>query len=218
MESLKVDPQTSTNTLVLVFHYGTTQGDQPQRRHSSLNDYGPGTGRPKTRQRGNETRRIYLRDRSSETRLMNKPRRRSLEVACIYKVRDANRAHDLAWQTFTGAADRTRMTEYLNDWQTAENKVARCRSMSKAASSVAIRRSRHGLMLAAARHGVDAYALLDWETNSPEQLANDLNSVDKIVSGLTDSSDFETQASRSLQIVNDSGPNAPPISTEVHHD
>jgi hypothetical protein len=73
-------------------------------------------------------------------------------------------------------------------------------------------------MLAAARHGVDAYALLDWETNSPEQLANDLTSVDKIVSGLTDSSDFETQASRSLQIVNDSGPNAPPISTEVHHD
>jgi acyl-homoserine lactone acylase PvdQ len=149
---------------------------------------------------------------------MTKPRRRSLEVTCIYKVRDAQRAHDLAWQTFTGAADRTRMTEYLNEWQTAENKVARCRLMRKAASSVAIRRSRHGLMLAAARHGVDAYALLDWETNSPEQLANDTSPLDEIVSGLTDSSDLETQASRSRQTVNDSGPNAPPTLTEVHHD
>jgi hypothetical protein len=142
---------------------------------------------------------------------MNKPRRRrSLEVTCLFKVRDAQRLSDQAQRTFNGAADRTRMTEYLNDWQTAENKVARCRSMRNAASRVAIHRSRHGLMLAAARHGVDAYALLDWEINSPEQLANDLTSVDKIVSGLTDSSDFETQASRSLQIVNDSGPNAPP--------
>ena len=142
---------------------------------------------------------------------MNKPRRRrSFEVACLFKVRDAQRAHDLAWQTFTGAADRTRMTEYLNDWQTAENKVARCRSMRNAASRVAIRRSRHGLMLAAARHGVDAHALLDWAVNSPDELANDTSPLDEIVSGLTDSSDLETQASRSLQIVNDSGPNAPP--------
>ena len=150
---------------------------------------------------------------------MTKPRRRrSLEVTCLFKVRDANREHDRAMRTFNAAPDRARMTEYLNDVYTAENKVARCRLMRETASRVAIRRSRHGLMLAAARHGVDAYALLDWETNSPEQLANDLTSVDKIVSGLTDSSDFETQASRSLQIVNDSGPNAPPISTEVHHD
>jgi hypothetical protein len=142
---------------------------------------------------------------------MNKPRRRrSLEVTCLFKVRDAQRAHDLSWQTFTGAADRTRMTEYLNDWQTAENKLARCRLMRNAASSVAIRRSRHGLMLAAARHGVDAYALLDWEINSPDQLANDPTAIDKTLSGLTDSADLETQASRSLQIVNDSGPNAPP--------
>ena len=111
---------------------------------------------------------------------MTKPRRRrSLEVTCIYKVRDANRVSDQAWQTFTGAADRTRMTEYLNEWQTAENKVARCRLMRNAASSVAIRRSRHGLMLAAARHGVSAYALLDWETNSPEQLANDSSPLDR---------------------------------------
>jgi hypothetical protein len=73
-------------------------------------------------------------------------------------------------------------------------------------------------MLAAARHGVDAYALLDWEINSPDQLANDPTLIDKTISGLTDSSDLEAQASRSLQIVNDSGPNAPPISTEVHHD
>jgi len=149
---------------------------------------------------------------------MTKPRRRSLEVTCIYKVRDAQRLSDRSWQTFTGAADRTRITEYLNEWQTAENKVARCRLMRKVASSVAIRRSRHGLMLAAARHGVDAYALLDWEINSPDQLANDPTLIDKTISGLTDSSDFETQASQSLQIVNDSGPNAPPISTEVHHD
>lgn len=149
---------------------------------------------------------------------MTKPRRRSLEITCLFKVRDAQRLSDHSWQTFTGAEDRTRMTEYLKDWQTAENKVARCRSMRNAASRVAIRRSRHGLMLAAARHGVDAHALLDWAVNSPDELANDLTSVDKIVSGLTDSSDFETQASRSLQIVNDSGPNAPPISTEVHHD
>ena len=142
---------------------------------------------------------------------MTKPRRRrSLEVTCLFKVRNANREHDRAMRTFNAAPDRARMTEYLNDVYTAENKVARCRLMRETASRVAIRRSRHGLMLAAARHGVDAYALLDWETNSPEQLANDLTSVDKIVSGLTDSSDFETQASRSLQIVNDSGPNAPP--------
>jgi hypothetical protein len=149
---------------------------------------------------------------------MIKPRRRSLEVTCLYKVRDAHRLSDRAWQTFNGAEDRTRMGEYLNDWQTAENKVARCRLMRKAASSVAIRRSRHGLMLAAARHGVDAYALLDWEINSPDQLANDPTAIDKTLSGLTDSADLETQASRSLQIVNDSGPNAPPTSTEVHHD
>jgi hypothetical protein len=142
---------------------------------------------------------------------MNKPRRRrSLEVTCLFKVRDAQRAHDLSWQTFTGAADRTRMTEYLNDWQTAENKLARCRLMRNAASRVAIRRSRHGLMLAAARHGVDAHALLDWAVNSPDELANDTSPLDEIVSGLTDSSNLETQASRSLQIVNDSGPNAPP--------
>jgi len=149
---------------------------------------------------------------------MTKPRRRSLEITCLFKVRDAQRLSDHSWQTFTGAADRTRMTEYLKDWQTAENKVARCRSMRNAASRVAIRRSRHGLMLAAARHGVDAYALLDWEINSPDQLANDPTLIDKTISGLTDSSDLEAQASRSLQIVNDSGPNAPPISTEVHHD
>jgi hypothetical protein len=142
---------------------------------------------------------------------MTKPRRRrSFEVACLFKVRDAQRSHDLAWQTFTGAADRTRMTEYLNDVYTAENKVARCRSMRNAASRVAIRRSRHGLMLAAARHGVDAHALLDWAVNSPDELANDTSPLDEIISGLTDSSDFETQVSRSLQIVNDSGPNAPP--------
>jgi hypothetical protein len=142
---------------------------------------------------------------------MNKPRRRrSFEVACLFKVRDAQRAHDFAWQTFTGAADRTRMTEYLNDWQTAENKLARCRLMRNAASRVAIRRSRHGLMLAAARHGVDAYAVLDWETNSPEQLANDTSPLDEIISALTDPADLEAQASQSLQTVNDSGPNAPP--------
>ena len=142
---------------------------------------------------------------------MNKPRRRrSLEVTCMYKVRDANRVSDQAWQTFNAAPDRTRITEYLNEWQTAENKVARCRSMRETASRVAIRRSRHGLMLAAARHGVDAYALLDWETNSPEQLANDPTLINKALSGLADSSDLETQASRSRQIVNDSGPNAPP--------
>ena len=100
---------------------------------------------------------------------MTKPRRRrSLEVTCLFKVRDANREHDRAMRTFNAAPDRARITEYLNDVYTAENKVARCRSMRNAASSVAIRRSRHGLMLAAARHGVDAYALLDWETNSPE--------------------------------------------------
>jgi hypothetical protein len=110
------------------------------------------------------------------------------------------------------------MTEYLNDVYTAENKVARCRLMRETASRVAIRRSRHGLMLAAARHGVDAYALLDWETNSPEQLANDPTLIDKALSGLVDSADLETQASRSRQIVNDSGPNAPPTLTEVHHD
>ena len=149
---------------------------------------------------------------------MTKPRRRSLEVTCIYKVRDANRVSDQAWQTFTGAADRTRMTEYLNDFYTAENKVARCRLMRKAASSVAIRRSRHGLMLAAARRGVSAYALLDWEINSPEQLANDSSPLDRTLSVFANSTDFETQASRSLQTVNDSGPNAPPTSTEVHHD
>ena len=150
---------------------------------------------------------------------MNKPRRRrSLEVACIYKVREANRVSALAWQTFNAAPDRTRITEYLKDWQTAENKVARCRLMRETASRVAIRRSRHGLMLAAARHGVDAYALLDWETNSPEQLANDPTLIDKALSGLVDSADLETQASRSRQIVNDSGPNAPPTLTEVHHD
>lgn len=141
---------------------------------------------------------------------MTKPRRRSLEIACLFKVRDAQRLSDHSWQTFTGAADRTRMTEYLNEWQTAENKVARCRSMRNTASRVAIRRSRHGLMLAAARHGVDAHALLDWAVNSPDELANDTSPLDKIISGLTDSLDLETQASRSLQIVNDSGPNAPP--------
>ena len=150
---------------------------------------------------------------------MTKPRRRrSLEVTCLFKVRDANREHDRAMRTFNAAPDRSRMTEYLNDVYTAENKVARCRSMRNAASSVAIRRSRHGLMLAAARHGVDAYALLDWETNSPEQLANDPTLIDKALSGLVDSADLETQASRSRQIVNDSGPNAPPTLTEVHHD
>ena len=150
---------------------------------------------------------------------MTKPhRRRSLEVTCLYKVRDAQRLSDRAWQTFNGAADRTRMGEYLNEWQAAEDKVARCRLMRKASTRVAIRRSRHSLMLAAARHGIDAYAVLDWETNSPEQLANDLVLFDKSVSGFTDSSDLETQVSRSLQIVNDSGPNAPPNSTEVHHD
>jgi hypothetical protein len=142
---------------------------------------------------------------------MTKPRRRrSLEVTCLFKVRDANREHDRAMRTFNAAPDRARMTEYLNDVYTAENKVARCRSMRNAASSVAIRRSRHGLMLAAARHGVDAYALLDWAVNSPDELANDTSPLDEIVSGLTDSSDLETQASRSLQTVNDSGPNAPP--------
>ena len=141
---------------------------------------------------------------------MTKPRRRSLEVACLYKVRDAQRLSDHSWQTFIGAEDRTRMGEYYNKCQTAENNVARCRSMRNAASSVAIRRSRHGLMLAAARHGVDAYALLDWETNSPEQLANDSRPLDRTLSVFANSTDFETQASRSQQIVNDSGPNAPP--------
>ena len=141
---------------------------------------------------------------------MTKPRRRSLEVTCIYKVRDANRASALAWQTFNAAPDRTRITEYLKDWQTAENKVARCRLMREAASSVAIRRSRHGLMLAAARRGVSAYALLDWEINSPEQLANDSRPLDRTLSVFANSTDFETQASRSQQTVNDSGPNAPP--------
>jgi hypothetical protein len=145
---------------------------------------------------------------------MNKPRRRrSLEITCLFKVRDAQRAHDLAWQTFTGAADRTRMTEYLNDWQTAENKVARCRSMRNAASRVAIRRSRHGLMLTAARLGVDSHSLLDWAINSPQELANDqtVNYLDSLRANekLTPV-DIETTSSRSLQIVNDSGPNAPP--------
>jgi hypothetical protein len=65
-------------------------------------------------------------------------------------------------------------------------------------------------MLAAARHGVDAYAVLDWETNSPEQLANDTSPIDEIISALTDPADLEAQASQSLQTVNDSGPNAPP--------
>jgi hypothetical protein len=142
---------------------------------------------------------------------MNKPRRhRSLEITCLFKVRDAQRLSDQAQRTFNGAADRTRMTEYLKDWETAENKLARCRSMRNAASRVAIRRSRHGLMLAAARHGVDAYALLDWEINSPDQLANDPSPLDEIISALTDPADLEAQASRSLQTVNDSGPNAPP--------
>lgn len=144
---------------------------------------------------------------------MNKPRRRrSLEITCLFKVRDAQRAHDFAWQTFTGAADRTRMTEYLNDWQTAENKLARCRLMRNAASRVAIRRSRHGLMLAAARHGVDAYAVLDWETNSPEQLANDTRPLDKTLGHLAQVRNAHDTAlnAHSPQIVNDSGPNAPP--------
>jgi len=151
---------------------------------------------------------------------MNKPRRRSLEVACIYKVRDAQRLSDRSWQTFTGAADRTRMTEYLNEWQTAENKVARCRLMRKAASSVAIRRSRHGLMLAAARRGVSAYALLDWEINSPEQLANETSPLDNLLGHRAQvrNAHNATLNAHSLQTVNDSGPNAPPISTEVHHD
>ena len=172
---------------------------------------------PASNQRGSNKGRDAQNEREAEQE-MSKSRRRSLEVACIYKVRDAQRLSDQAQRTFNGAADRTRMTEYLKDWETAENKVARCRSMRKAASSVAIRRSRHGLMLAAARHGVDAYALLDWEINSPDQLANDPTLIDKTISGLTDSSDLEAQASRSPQIVNDSGPNAPPTSTEVHHD
>lgn len=148
---------------------------------------------------------------------MTKPRRRSLEVTCLYKVRDAHRLSDQAWQTFNGAADRTRMSEYLNEWQTAENKVARCRSMRKTASSVAIRRSRHELMLTAARLGVDAYALLDWAVNSPQELANDqiANSLKTFRETLRaneklTSADIETTSSLSLQIVNDSGPNAPP--------
>jgi hypothetical protein len=152
---------------------------------------------------------------------MNKPRRRrSLEITCLFKVRDAQRLSDQAQRTFNGAADRTRMTEYLNDWETAENKVARCRSMRNAASRVAIRRSRHGLMLAAARHGVGAYALLDWETNSPEQLANDTSPLDKALGHLAQvrNAHNATLNAHALQTVNDSGPNAPPISTEVHHD
>jgi hypothetical protein len=144
---------------------------------------------------------------------MTKPRRRSLEVTCLYKVRDAHRLSDRAWQTFNGAEDRTRMGEYLNDWQTAENNVARCRSMRNAASRVAIRRSRHELMLTAARLGVDSHALLDWAINSPQELANDqtVNYLDTLRANekLTPA-DIETRSSRSLQIVNDSGPNAPP--------
>lgn len=150
---------------------------------------------------------------------MTKPRRRrSFEAACVFKVRDANREHDRAVRTFNAAADRTQITKSLTDVYAAEKKVARCRLMRETASRVAIRHSRHGLMLTAARHGVDAYALLDWETNSPEQLANDTSPLDEIVSACTDSSDLETQASRSLQAVNDSGPNAPPITNEVHHE
>ena len=153
---------------------------------------------------------------------MSKPRgRRSLEVTCLYKVRDAQRESDQAWQTFNRAEDRTRMSEYLNEWQTTENKVARCRSMSKTATRVTIRRSRHELMLTAARLGVDAYALLDWAINSPQELANDqtANYLDSLRANekLTPA-DIETLSSLSLQIVNDSGPNAPPTSTEVHHD
>lgn len=141
---------------------------------------------------------------------MSKSRRRSLETICLYKVNAANREHDRAWQTFTGATDRTRLAEYLDNFYAVERKVARCRQMRKTASKVAIRRGRHGLMLAAARHGVDAYALLDWEVNSPEELANDLVPVDELISGLVDATDIETIKSLSLLIVNDSGPNAPP--------
>jgi hypothetical protein len=144
---------------------------------------------------------------------MTKPRRRSLEVTCLYKVRDAHRLSEQAWQTFNGAEDRTRMGEYLNKCQTAENNVTRCRSMRNAASRVAIRRSRHELMLTAARLGVDSHALLDWAINSPQELANDqtVNYLDTLRANekLTPA-DIETRSSRSLQIVNDSGPNAPP--------
>lgn len=144
---------------------------------------------------------------------MTKPRRRSLEVACLYKVRDAQRLSDHSWQTFIGAEDRTRMGEYYNKCQTAENNVARCRSMRNAASRVAIRRSRHELMLTAARLGVDSHALLDWAINSPQELANDqtVNYLDTLRANekLTPA-DIETRSSLSLQIVNDSGPNAPP--------
>jgi hypothetical protein len=69
---------------------------------------------------------------------VSKTRFRSLEVVCIYKVRDANRVSALAWQTFNAAPDRAQMSEYLNDVYTAENKVSRCRSMRETASLVSL--------------------------------------------------------------------------------
>lgn len=97
-------------------------------------------------------------------------RRRSIEVASIYRVRNAQRVEDTASESFRLAPTR----ENLDEWNRAIRFVKCARLMRTAATRRTITHARHALSLAELRSGVDAYATYrEVPPGSCDQLAND---------------------------------------------
>lgn len=132
----------------------------------------------------------------------------SLEVRCLYRVRNLTRVEDRAARTFQGLPTAGN----LDAWDRAVRDVQRARRMRITATRCAIARARRELALLELRHGVDAYALREAYAATRELSTLDVTTCREVVRVSPIEAASQPSTLLDLVTVHDRGPNAPPIS------